>query len=299
MLRTVLVTGATGKQGGSVIKALAALPEAKFNILALTRDVQSPRSRTLLQRYPSVKLIAGDLDDPDAIFKSIGSKVWGIFSVQTPYGKKSSLESEVAQGKALVSAALRNKAQFFVYSSVDRGGARSEENTPCIVPHFETKRQVEAHLREAAANTDMRYTILRPTFFMENLTNDFQGKVAAAAWKSNVDPKRLQLVSTSDIGYFAAQAFLNPDKYAGQAISLAGDELTYKEAAAIWQQQTGSPLPTGWGFVTSALLLGVKDIRYMFKWFHDIGYGANIAELKSLHPGLQDFTTWVKVNQKQ
>jgi uncharacterized protein YbjT (DUF2867 family) len=241
--------------------------------------------------------VAGDLSDPDAIFKAIGSPVWGVFSVQTPYGKGSSLESEVAQGKALVSSALRNNVKFFVYSSVDRGGARSDSG-PSPVPHFETKRQVEIHLREQAATTHMQYTILRPTFFMENLTNDMQGKLIAAAWRANVDPKGLQLVATSDIGYFAAQAFINPDEYAGRAVSIAGDELTYAQASAIWQEQTGSEMPTGWGFLAWALLAGIKDVRYMFKWFREEGYGANIAELRRLHPELQDLSVWLKSNRK-
>ncbi|PKX99566.1 NmrA/HSCARG family protein [Aspergillus novofumigatus IBT 16806] len=298
MLQSILVTGATGKQGGAVIKALTALQDARFSIFALTRDVDSARSKGLLKHYPSIKLISGDLNDPDAIFGRIGLPVWGVFSVQTPYGKDASLDLEVAQGKSLVDAALRNHVKFFVYSSVDRGGPRSDDGA-CPVPHFETKRQIEDHLRLKTVNANMQYTILRPTFFMDNITNDLQGGLVSAAWKANVDPKRVQLIATSDIGLVAAQAFAKPYEYAGRAISLAGDELTHEEAALVWQEETGSPMPIGSRILAWALLRAVKDLRFMFKWFREEGYGANIPELKSQYPELQDLRTWVRSNKRQ
>ncbi|KAL6230850.1 hypothetical protein BDW75DRAFT_221571 [Aspergillus navahoensis] len=145
----------------------------------------------------------------------------------------------------------------------------------------------------------MRYTILRPVFFMENLTDDMQGRLIATAWRTNVDPKRLQLVATSDIGYFAAQAFANPDEYANRAISLAGDELTQAEASSVWQAQTGSAMPTGSRFLAWILLRAVGDLSAMFTWFRDVGYGADIALLRREHPELQSFKTWVSLNKRR
>ncbi|KAJ5470960.1 hypothetical protein N7530_008317 [Penicillium desertorum] len=299
MFKTILVTGATGTQGGAVIRAIAALPRPEFTILALTRDINSQSSKKLVKKYPSVKLVTGDLNTPDEIFKAIDSPVWGVFSVQTPFGKAASLESEVTQGKGLVNAALRNNVKHFVYSSVDRGGPRSDKGEPSPVPHFETKRQIEDHLRLQADNSEMRYAILRPAFFMENLTDDMQGRLIAAAWRMSVDPKRLQLVATSDIGHFAAQAFAKPDEYAGRAISIAGDELTHEEASSIWQIQTGCAMPTGSSFLAWALLRAIRDLRFMFRWFREAGYGADISLLRREHPGLQNFETWVSLNKKE
>jgi uncharacterized protein YbjT (DUF2867 family) len=298
MRKSVLITGATGKQGGSVIEALTALQDPSFSIFALTRDVDSVRSKSLLEKHPSIKLISGDLNNPDAIFGRIGLPVWGVFSVQTPFGKDASLDLEVAQGKSLVDAALKNHVKFFVYSSVDRGGPRSDVG-PSPVPHFETKRQIEDHLRSKTVNANMQYAILRPTFFMDNIANDMQGGLISAAWKANVDPKRLQLIATSDIGLVAAQAFATPDEYAGRAISLAGDELTHQEATLVWQEEIGSPMPNGSRILAWALLRAVKDLRYMFKWFREEGYGANIPELKSQYPELQDLRTWLRSNKRQ
>lgn len=293
MPKAILITGATGNQGGAVIKALDAIDHAKFTVFALTRDTTSTASKTLHKRYPFINLVSGNLDAPGDIFNKIGSPVWGVFSVQTPFGKGASIEMEETQGKRLVTAALENGVKHFIYASVDRGGSRSDDGKPCPVPHFESKRQVELFLRSQAAVTEMQYTILRPVFFMDNLADDTQGKLIATAWRANVDPKRLQLVSISDIGYFAAQAFANPDEFHGRAISLAGDELSQEEASAIWRSQTGIDMPVGSRVLAWLLLKAVKDLRYMFTWFSESGYGADIALLKREHPGLQNFKAWV------
>lgn len=81
----VLITGATGKQGGSVIRNLLA-QNAPFDILAVTRDAQSSAAQKLAQQSTRVKILEGNLDDPAAIFRNAKSKIsnpiWGVFSVQ-------------------------------------------------------------------------------------------------------------------------------------------------------------------------------------------------------------------------
>ncbi|RJE16790.1 Nucleoside-diphosphate-sugar epimerase family protein, partial [Aspergillus sclerotialis] len=111
-----------------------------------------------------------------------------------------------------------------VYSSVDRGGDKSANN-PTRVPHFIYKHEIEQHLMDRAKGTDMAWTILRPTAFFENLTPDYFGKVFTTAWQMSLKGKPLQLIATSDIGFFAAEAFTRPEAFSGKAVSLAGDEL--------------------------------------------------------------------------
>ncbi|PYI00318.1 hypothetical protein BO78DRAFT_330299, partial [Aspergillus sclerotiicarbonarius CBS 121057] len=84
------------------------------------------------------------------------------------------------------------------------------------------------------------------------------------------------LVAVSDIGYFAADAFLNPDKYKGKAVSLAGDELTFDQMVQVFQQKTGQTLPTTFEFVCSLLLASIKDMGSMYQWFHDEGFQVDI-----------------------
>lgn len=139
----------------------------------------------------------------------------------------------------------------------------------------------------------MKSFILRPTAFLDNLTSGFFGKVFVTCFKIALKGRPLQLIATSDIGYFAAEGFLNPERYAGQGLSLAGDELTFDQFAKIFEQKTGQSIPMTFRPLCSLLLSLVKDFGYMFQWFHDEGYKADIAELKKIHPELKDFGTWL------
>lgn len=104
--------------------------------------------------------------------------------------------------------------------------------------------------------------------------------------------RKLQIISTEDIGWFGAQALLRPKDFAGRAISLAGDELTFSEANAIFKEKVGSELPTTYGFIVSGLLWAIKDVGVMFKFFEEVGYGADVIALRREHPGLQSFAAW-------
>jgi uncharacterized protein YbjT (DUF2867 family) len=84
-MTVVLVTGATGKQGGAVIQSLLN-KDAGFEILAVTRDTKSPSAQKLSQKAPTIKLVEGNLDNPARIFDNAqtvtSSPIWGVFSVQ-------------------------------------------------------------------------------------------------------------------------------------------------------------------------------------------------------------------------
>lgn len=144
----------------------------------------------------------------------------------------------------------------------------------------------------------MDWTILRPTAFYDNLTPDFMGKVFATSFKTSLKGKPLQMVGCSDIGAVAAEVFLNARDYKGRAISLAGDDLTFEQFAQIFKEKTGQDIPTTFGFVVAGMLAMVKEFGSMFKWFHDEGYGADIEEVKKIHPGLKDFGTWLETESK-
>ncbi|KAL1845972.1 hypothetical protein Plec18167_009074 [Paecilomyces lecythidis] len=292
-MTAVLITGATGKQGGSVIKNLVSR-NAPFEILAVTRNTASASSQRLAQLSSKIKLVEGNLDNPAELFQNARrvteSPIWGVFSVQVAIGNGS---GEEPQGKALVDESLKQDVKFFLYSSVDRGGEASFNN-PTNIPHFIHKHNIEHHLVDSAKGSNMDWSILRPTAFFDNFTPGFFGKVFATSWKMALKGKPLQLVATSDIGYFGADAFLNPDKYKGRGVSLAGDELTYDEMAKIFQEKTGQPVPTTFGPLCSLFLASMKDMGYMFKWFHDEGYKADIPQLRKTYPELKDFESWLE-----
>ncbi|KAI9372716.1 hypothetical protein BJX61DRAFT_506011 [Aspergillus egyptiacus] len=298
MSKAILVTGATGKQGGGVIENLLRL-DADVEILAVTRDVTSSSAQKLEKKSPKIKLVQGNLDQPEGIFDNannlISRPVWGVFSVQVP-SMNGRHEPEERQGKDLIDAALKNNVKHFVYSSVDRGGDASID-TPTNIPHFLSKHNIEHHLINKTKGTDMSWTILRPVAFLDgNFAPGLVGKLFATSWKVAVKGKPLQVIAVDDIGYFGAQAFVKQNEWRGKAISLAGDELSFDEMAHIFKSKTGRDVPVTYDFVARFILWMVKDFGLMFQWFHDEGYKADIQALKKLHPGLKDFRTWLETD---
>lgn len=148
--RVVLVTGATGKQGGAAARHLLA---AGFGVRALTRDPEGPKARALADG--GAEVVGGDLDAPDSLGRALEG-VYGVFSVQNPF--EHGTGGEVRQGIALADAAMATGVKHFVYSSVASAHRRTG------IPHFDSKFEVEEHLRR----TGLAHTILRPTYFMEN-----------------------------------------------------------------------------------------------------------------------------------
>lgn len=218
--------------------------------------------------------------------------------LQVAIGDGANVQREEKQGKALVDAAVNNGVTHFVYSSVDRGGPKSDKD-PTNVPHFASKFAVEQHLFKKSSGTKMTWTVLRPVGFYENLVPGFLGKVFSTSWRVNLKPeKTLQLVATSDIGYFAAEAFLNPAENKNKSISIAGDELTYRQYKNVFEAKTGQTLPTTYGFLAALINWLVKDLGLMFIWFGKVGYEADIPTLKRAYPDLKDFGTWLETESQ-
>jgi uncharacterized protein YbjT (DUF2867 family) len=299
--KVLLVTGATGNQGGATIDALVKSPsKSDFQILGVTRDANSAGAKKLASKSPLIKVIQGSYDDIPALFKTArdvtGQPVWGVFSVQVAMGKGASPEKEEKQGKALVDESIKQGVKHFVQSSVDRGGDEKSWTDPTNVPHFASKHNIEIHLRDEAAKAGgtMEWTILRPTAFMENWGPGIPSKIFFAALRESLGPsKSLQVVSTVDIGYFAAQAFINPHEYSGKAIGLAGDELTFPQIEEAFKRVTGSGSGATYGFIGKGLMWGVRELGVMMEWFRTDGYRADILPLKKKNPELLDFETWL------
>src|SRR5579864_2159373 len=266
--KTVLVTGATGRQGGAVVRHMQ--PKG-WKLRALTRNPNSYSAEQLAR--PDVELVQGDLDDPGSLERAARG-VYGIYSVQDFWtvGAK----REVQQGKNLADVAKKAGVEHFVYSSV--GGA--ERNTG--ITHWDTKWEVEKHIR----NLKLPATILRPAAFME-MYHILEVEVGLLKGKL-ADPVRgdkpYQTIATDDIGAFAALAFERPKDFMGLELEIAGSELTNLQAAEVFSRVLNRPvkfkkLP----MVIVKLFLG-KEFYEMFHWFNTAGYRANIPELRSKYP---------------
>ncbi|KAL0939662.1 nucleoside-diphosphate-sugar epimerase family protein [Colletotrichum truncatum] len=301
MSRALLITGATGKQGGAVINALLQRQPSDFLLLAVTRNAQSASAQRLAAKSKNIKLVEGDLDATPALFASAKAAagtvpLWGVYSVQVPAMNSKKSDSEVRQGKALVDESIKAGVQHFVYSSVERGGDERSWSNPTPVPHFITKHQIEHHLRDSTANgkSQMGWTILRPVIFMDNLQPGFFGKVFFTLLRDVMKDKPLQWIATKDIGFFGAEAFHNPEKWNKRAIGLASDELTYAQLSQTFQKVTGEPAGTTLGVLGKALKHGVSEVGVMVDWFKNDGYKANIAEVKKVHPNATTLEDWLK-----
>ena len=294
LTRRILVAGATGKQGGALISALLKSPATPpFHLVALTRNSKSPQALALAQK-PNVTVLEGDLNNCEAIFKASPEPFHGVFSVQVPLKPK----VEEQQGKALADAAAAHGVRHFVYTSVERGGPAQSDASGTSIKHFLSKFNIENHLKQVSTQVtgdSMKWTIIRPVTFMDNLTPDFLGRAFATLWQLNGPDSKLQLVSSVDIGILAADVFRNPESYAGKAISFATDEMTFREAQATFTKVVGSDMPMLYpvvGRLIKSLLY--EQLGSMFDWFKDVGCGANPREFTSQFPEMQNFEEWLK-----
>lgn len=273
---TIAVFGATGQQGGSVIDAL--LPKGA-RVRALVRDPQSEAAEALEAR--GVELAAIDLDRPETASAALAG-IDAFFFMTTP-GRSGDIGAEVVQGKTLADAAKTAGVARIVFSSV--GGA--ERHTR--IPHFDTKREVEEYLLSLGLDV----AIVRPVFFMENLT--FMG---AGIENGEVilrmplpDGIPLQMVAVRDIGTVAA-ALLDPDARKG-AIEIAGDERTGTQIAEAIGAATGLPARYE---ALPADALGDYDAARMFEWFTELpAYQADFEATRALAPELLDLPGWLAV----
>jgi uncharacterized protein YbjT (DUF2867 family) len=276
--QTILVTGATGKQGGAVARHLLA---KSFRVRALSRDPSKPAARELAEL--GIEVVQGDLDDRRSLDRAIDG-VHGAFSVGDFWAHGP--DGEIRQGKAIADAAKAASVKHLVYASVD-GAERASG-----LSHFETKWIIEQHI----ASLGIPATVLRPAFFMENFLTSFRPKpegdklTLAVAMKPD---RPLQMVAVSDIGAVAAIAFERPDAYIGKAIGVAGDELSMPQVAEAMTRFLGRPVE----FIEiplEALRAGNKEMGDMFAWFNDHGYQVDIPALRQTYPALLRFDTWLQ-----
>jgi len=273
----VLVTGATGTQGGAVARLLV---KKGHRVRALTRNVASPAAQALAAL--GVELTQGDLEDRASIDRALAG-MEAMFSVATPYERGP--EAETRQGILAADAAAAAGAHL-VYSSV----ANADHRT--FVPHFDSKFAVEEHIR----GRGIEAAILAPAYFMENA---FFGlaQLKEGIYGSPLPPtRRLMQVAVSDIASAAVAALENRDRYAGKRYDLAGDELTGEEVATILSKATGRKL--SYFQVPMETIRGAmgQDAVEMYRWFETTGYSADRAALRRDFPEVPwlSFEAWTR-----
>jgi uncharacterized protein YbjT (DUF2867 family) len=273
----VVVTGATGNQGGAVVKSLL---ERGHEVRAVTRTTESAKARELANA--GVTLVRASLEDTAALTKALEGAT-SLFAMTTPFG--GGTQAETRQG---ISAANAAKAAgvHLVFTSV--GSA----NRHTGIPHFDSKYEVEKHI----ADIGVRATVLAPVYFMENLLFGRE-QLAKGIYAAPLPPtRRLAQVAVVDIGAVAVRVLEDPARFAGKRFDLAGDELTGNDVIAVLSRVTRRP------FTYFQVPLDVfrqrmgEDQAKMAEWFDRAGFTADRAALRREFPDVafHDFESWAK-----
>jgi uncharacterized protein YbjT (DUF2867 family) len=271
----ILVTGATGQQGGAVARALIAKGQ---KVRVMTRHPE--KAATLAKA--GAEIVQGDLIN-QAVLQLALRGVNGVFAMSTPF--EAGMDAEVRQGIMLADAAKQAGITHYVYTSV--GSAHRQTG----IPHFESKWKVEQHIQKLG----LPATILRPAWFMENFTTFAKPSAEGVITVPMKPNKKLAMVALKDIGEFGAAAFVRPHDFIGHAIDLAGDELTIPEVAAILTKAMARPIRfQEFPSEQAEGALG-HDFAVMFRWFNEVGYSIDISKLKQQYGiPLTTFAEWAK-----
>ncbi|MGR9225713.1 NmrA/HSCARG family protein [Rhizobium leguminosarum] len=277
--RSVLVTGATGQQGGAVVRALIA---RGHRVKAISRRPESDGAKRLAAA--GVEVVAGNLDDGASVVKA-AEGVDTIFLMGNSY--EAGADAETRQGIAAADAAKAAGIGHLIYSSV----ADADKKTG--IPHFDSKYLVEKHI----AGLGIPYTISAPVAFMENTVAPWaidglrQGVYAAALPPARV----LQQVTIDDIGAFVATLAERREQVFGKRFDIAGDELSGAQQAKILSEVLGRPI-TYRELPIAAIRQQSEDTALMFEWFDRTGYDADIAALRRDFPdvGWHSYADWAR-----
>ena len=256
----VLVTGATGHQGGAVARQLLS---RGHRVRALTRKPQGEAAKALAGL--GAEVVPGELDDGGSLEKALRG-AWGVFSVQNTW--EAGVEGEERQGKSLAELARKAGVSHFVYTSVGSAHRRTG------IPHFENKARIEQTVRALGFPS---HTILRPVFFMENwISPGFKPSLMEGKLAIGIRPDTpLQMIAVDDIGAYGLKAFEQHAELNRREIDIAGDEHTMPEAARILGQAMGRSL----AFVQVPIEEVRKfsaDFAVMLEWFDRVGYDVHI-----------------------
>jgi uncharacterized protein YbjT (DUF2867 family) len=258
----IVVTGATGHQGGATARELLA---KGHKVRAMTRKPDSPAAKELAKL--GAEVVTGDLNDAASIERAVAG-AWGAYAVQNTW--EAGVEGEEQQGLRFADVARKAGVKHYVYASV----ASAQRHTG--IPHFENKWRVEERVRSLGFPS---HTIIRPVFFMENfLLPSFlpaiqQGQLAMALNPDTV----LQMIAVSDIGKYGAWAFENHAALNGRGIDIAGDQLTMAQSAEIISRAGMREV----AFVQvpiAEVRRFSEDYALMLEWFDRVGYDADIVK---------------------
>jgi len=276
---SILVTGATGQQGGALARLLL---KKGHRVRAFTRKPDSPAAQEL--KRLGAELAIGSLEDRAPIERAARG-MDALFAMSTPFEGGTDVETQ--QGIAAADAAKAAAVNHLVFTSV----ASADRNTG--IPHFDSKYKVEQHIKTLG----VPYTIVGPVFFMENLVSPWwlpalqEGKLPMAM----PGTRKLQQITLDDIAGFTLVVLERREQFLSKRIDIASDEVAGNDVADILSRLSGRTieyveLPIERVRATN------EDFAKMFEWFNRVGYRADIPGLRREYPkvGWHTFEGWAR-----
>lgn len=238
MSKLLVVFGATGQQGGSVVEHVVNDPELskQYKVRAVTRDPSKPAGQAL--KAKGVEVVKGDADDA-ASLKTVLEGAHSVFAITVTVLESADRSQEVVQGKAIADAAVAAGVQFFIFSTLPHV-SKITSGKITSVENFDLKADIETYVR----TLPIKSAFYAPGYFMQNFSNYIlpqptgDGRYAI----SNVVSPKTQLAMidiVADTGKFVGAILAHPEKYEGKTVSGASQILTFQEAAEIVRRITG------------------------------------------------------------
>ena len=306
--KIIAVVGATGAQGGGLVRAILADAKGEFAARALTRDPKSEKSRALAAA--GAEVVAADVDDAASLEKAFRG-AHGAFCV-TFFWDHFSPEKEMAQAAAMARAAKEAGVRHAIWSTLEdtrRLVPVSDPRMPTLqgkykVPHFDGKGEADRFFRESGVPT----TFLLTSFYWDNLIHFGMGPKKGAdgryAFVLPMADKKLPGIAAEDIGACAFGIFRRGTELAGKTVGIAGEMPTGEQMAAQLARALG--IPVVYQYVPPEVYRtfgfpGADDLGNMFQFKRDFERefcGArDVALSRALHPGLQSFSQWLAANK--
>lgn len=261
----VLVTGATGNQGGAVVDALLQ-SDLSYEILGLTRRPESDDAAELERR--GARVVEGDMTDRSSLQPHV-EEADVVFCVTDFWS--AGYDGQVQQGKNVADVAADAGIDHFVFSGV---GSHDRDTG---IPHFESAWEIDRHIQDL----ELPNTILKPVFFFQNfegMRETIEGGRIAMPLEEGV---RLQMIDVMDIGRATSAVIGRPEEFIGERLELAGGEYTLINVAQVFTRILDRYINAVHVPISIAREQLGDEMADMFEWFNEEGYDADVGELES------------------
>ena len=305
--KVIAVVGSTGAQGGGVVRAILGDPSGGYAARAVTRNPSSEKAVAL--SASGAEVVAADLDDPASV-RAAFRGAHGAFCV-TNFWEHFSPERELAQARAMAEAAKAEGLAHVVWSTLEDTRTfvpLDDARMPTLmgrykVPHFDAKGEAN----DAFTATGVPTTLFHTSFYWDNLIHfgmePKRGPDGKLAFVLPMAAEKLPGIAVEDIGACAYGIFRAGGKLAGKSVGVAGEHLTGHRMAEELSKTLGEEV--AYAYVPPEVYRtfgfpGADDLANMFQFNRD--FSAEFCALRdlefarSLHPGLQTFSTWLARN---